>query len=236
MVISNRLFVTIKIMCAVFAVSCNNVKNKAISTNDTIDKITSYYNYRIHYSDSVANPEILLELTVKNDNAFGVMIKRPFMLIVNRDKLDTTTFDEIFNLADIRKIPSELAYEDSVTGQSSNPLFFDLEHYILDSVNPVNMERVKLKNSDLYGYSFIHPLKTSVFLLNLTMFLDRHPGRYKVFPYYDTITYDYNVPVVPLEFKGYRKVSDNIKFDTFYLESNHKLGNLDTVRAMRGFR
>ena len=161
--------ISLFLVCCILGLSaCRTADKKTVNKGNNVAKLESYFNYKIKYADSLAKSEILLELVIKNNSNAGVMIKWPFMQIVDMQRGDTTSFAELLNITDFSKIRTEKAYEGSIADSSKNPLRFALERYIIDSLRRANIEPDSLINSDMYGYSFIHPNENHVFLLDLT--------------------------------------------------------------------
>lgn len=200
---------------------CNNPETKVIDSKSDADNasaLSARYDYQIKHSDSLADPEFLLRLIVRNDNNFGVITKRPSFAVVNPNDGRTLELYMMHTESDIRKTSTSLAYSDSVLNPSKNPLRAALQQFINDSLLD---RKIAMTATDYaVGFSFIKANSESIFLLDMTPVLNKMNGRFKIYPYYDSVLYK-AANYIPNEFKGYRKMSGDIKFDTFYLDGNY---------------
>ena len=200
---------------------CKNESTDSRKNEPGINNFTSRYNFKINYSDSLDAPEFLLQLVVKNNNKIGAIIKFPVFKVITLSDGKRLRLEELFDKSDIGKTPSSFNYEDSVLSSSRNPLRASLRRFIIDSLSKSN---VKVDDDAItyyvHGVSFIEPSSESIFLLDLTYVLNKIDDRFKIYFYYESTTYDYKANYVPDEFQGYKKIFGDMKFDTFYLESN----------------
>jgi len=216
----NTLFVAC--LVALILSSCDSsLKNKRHEI-PLPQGVVATFNVNFKYSGSSPNPEVLLELILENKNEFGIMTKVPLFDIVDAKTNDTYGLNYFFASSDSNKIPTYTAYEDSLGSTLKNPLQYGLEKYIMDSLSKCGEKIDSLKANDIHGFTFIKPFSKSVFLLDLTIILNKANGQYKIYPYNDNISFDYNANYVPSHYLGFTKVLEDIKFDTFYLAANHK--------------
>jgi hypothetical protein len=182
-------------------------------------KIITSYKLRFKDFDSLARSETLLELVIENRNEFGVMIKHPYLVAEDIESRDNYTMENLFEGSDYAKIPTYIAYEDSLRSPVKNTLDFGLRKYVLDSLEKRGEKFDNLK-SDVYGFMLIKPLSKSVCLMDLTLLLHKLNGEFKIYAYHKNDFYSYNKNHVPAEFQGYKKIREDIHFDTFYLASD----------------
>jgi hypothetical protein len=208
------------LMLILVLTACSDSPSKAQLDVPAHEKIITSYNLKFKHSDSLAQPEILLELIIENRSDFGVMIKYPFIKAEDIESRDEYTMENLFEGSDYAKIPTYMAYEESLGNPIKNPLRFKLQGYVLDSLEKRG-ERFDNLNSDVYGFTFIKPSSKSVCLTDLTLLLNKLNGQFKIYAYHKNDFYNYNKNHVP-EFQGYRKIGADIHFDTFYLASERK--------------